>query len=490
MKLSKMSFWVVVGALVLALSLLFSCVTPAPEPELPELAYVRIEDAAGTEVKNFPMGIGQKMVFYARGYDAEGQLLGDISVEWGVVDPEIGEISPIEGTSMVFKATQLGVCSIVADTESYHDATGSIFIFAWAGFHHDDQNTGRSPYIGPSTPAVKWIYSTNATFGGYASITYETIYFASGEGYIYALNRDGAVLWRYAVMCGVCRPIDPDEEYPPAVKGHGTILYGADDGKFHAISTDNGTARWIYDIGAENPFTGSAAIGVDGTIYVRSYNRLSNESTLHAINPDGALKWKYNVGNFTYSVPALGLDGRIYIGSSSVLYAINPDGTLEWKYDTEGNIDSAPAIEFDGTIYIASGSALYAINPDGTLKWKYNIGGGEIHCSPAIGADGTIYIGSPDHKLYAICPYGNLRWAFPTEGPILRTSPAIGGDGTIYVGSDDLKLYAIDRNGNLKWAFPIGRTIMGSPVIGADGTIYIGSYQSDLYALSESSYAK
>ena len=96
-----------------------------------------------------------------------------------------------------------------------------------------------------------------------------------------------------------------------------------------------------------------------------------------------------------------------YYGSYSFdyLYAINPNGTLRWKFqigkDIWKHVNSLPAIGSDGTIYIGSGdNNLYAIYPNGTLKWKFEINDNIM--SPVIGSDGTIYVGSNDNFLYAI----------------------------------------------------------------------------------------
>ncbi|MGC8757802.1 MAG: PQQ-binding-like beta-propeller repeat protein [Caldisericaceae bacterium] len=43
---------------------------------------------------------------------------------------------------------------------------------------------------------------------------------------------------------------------------------------------------------------------------------------------NGLAKWKYSIG-FSYSSPAIGSDGTIYVGSEKGLFAINPDGTMK-----------------------------------------------------------------------------------------------------------------------------------------------------------------
>jgi outer membrane protein assembly factor BamB len=119
---------------------------------------------------------------------------------------------------------------------------------------------------------------------------------------------------------------------------------------------------------------------------------------------EGTLKWNYTTGGSIRSSPAIGSDGTIYVKSfDRKLYAINPSGTHKWTYVSGSShlpICDYPAIASDGTIYVADKN-LYAIKPDGTLKWRYGIGN-KIESSPAIGSDGTIYVGSDDGKLYAL----------------------------------------------------------------------------------------
>ena len=65
----------------------------------------------------------------------------------------------------------------------------------------------------------------------------------------------------------------------------------------------------------------SAAIALDGTIYVGSYDKC-----LFAINPDGTEKWRFMTGDHIESSPAIGSDGIIYIGAGDgYLYAIYSD---------------------------------------------------------------------------------------------------------------------------------------------------------------------
>ena len=298
-----------------------------------------------------------------------------------------------------------------------------------------------------------------------------TIYVGSYNDYLYAINPDGTLKWRFKTEWAIFHYSSP------AIGSDGTIYIGSTDTYLYAINPD-GTLKWRFETGSD--IYSSPAIGKDGTIYVGSGNYL------YAINSDGTLKWEFKTGGETWDwisvSPAIGKDGIIYIGSTDGhLYAINPDGTLKWGFKIRISSYSSLAIDSDGTIYAVNIGVgfdkgyLYAINPDGTLKWKFETGWGINHSPPAIGRDGTIYVGSTDDYLYAINPDGTLKWKFEAGGDIDR-SPAIGSDGTIYIGSTDGYLYAINPDGTLKWMVDTEWAIgYSSPAISDDGTIYVGS---------------
>ncbi|WP_321506270.1 PKD domain-containing protein [uncultured Methanoregula sp.] len=345
---------------------------------------------------------------------------------------------------------------------------------AWPKFGYDLNNTGQSPYAGPQTGNVKWIYQTGGVIGyvGYSIGADGTIYTGSNDKKFYALNPDGTAKWSYTTgnqLVGT-----------PAIAADGTIYEGNLDKNLYAFNPD-GTLKWTYATGGA--VRGSPSIGSDGTIYVGSFDKI-----FYAINPDGTLKWKYTAGNYFYwNTPVIGPDGTIYIGNlDSKLYAFNPDGTVKWSYTTGAKIQGSASIGSDGTIYVGSDDFnIYAVNPDGTLKWKYTTGS-TVRGSPSIASDGTIYIGNNgDNKLYAIKPDGSLKWSYPV-GAIQGSSPAIGSDGTIYVGcSGNSVFFALNPDGSLKWSYTSSQGYSSSPTIGSDGTLYVGNIAGIIYAFHD-----
>jgi outer membrane protein assembly factor BamB len=273
---------------------------------------------------------------------------------------------------------------------------------AWPMFGHDARHTGRSPYVGPDTPVLKWVSD----------------------------------------------PIGIFRSSSPVIGPDGTIYIGSDNEYLYAISPNDGSVKWGFL--THGDIVSTPAIGYDGTIHV-----VSEDGYLYAIQSDGILRWKYLIhGNITS--PTIGMDGTIYVaGYEGTLYAIEPTGTLKWKYNNLGGIPTgAPAIGVDGTVYVTTDPGLQAIAPDGTLKWIYDEDSPNWdYSSPAIGSDGTIYY-MGTHELYAITPDGKLKWKTDNLGPYGLSSPAIGADGTVYVAVCS-GVFAINGyNGSTIWHYP------------------------------------
>ena len=110
-------------------------------------------------------------------------------------------------------------------------------------------------------------------------------------------------------------------------------------------------------------------------LFITTLFCLVSNSPVYAAQGD--LLWKFRTGGYAASVPAMGVDGTIYFGSSDKnLYALYPDGSLKWTYTAGEAIDDSPAVGADGTIYFGSfDTYVYALNPNGSEKWKYKTDG-------------------------------------------------------------------------------------------------------------------
>ena len=219
-------------------------------------------------------------------------------------------------------------------------------------------------------------------------------------------------------------------------------------------------------------------IGADGTIYVGWNDDHAERSRWHALSPQGGMLWTLELPNMSWSTPAIGADGTLYLGSGirapGSLVAVDPAGFVRWVLDGLDGITSSPAIGPDGTIHVAGGHHVHAVDPRGEIQWIYETSDDTFgFSSPAVASDGTIYVGGIDERLYAIDRDGSLKWTFKASDRVWSPS-SIGPDGTIYFGTFDGLLYAVNPDGSERWSVSVSHVrVQSAPSIGPDGAIHV-----------------
>jgi len=352
----------------------------------------------------------------------------------------------------------------------------------WPMFHHDARSTGRSIYVGPESPVLKWKYKTGDDVSSPVIGSDGTIYVGSDDGYLYALNPKGKLKWKFKAN---------GEVYFIAV-GVGDVVYsGSRDGNVYAVNSD-GTQRWRFDAGID--LESPPVISPDGTIYIGSH-----DIYLFAINPDGTEKWHFEAED-KVSYPALGLEGEIYFGcDNGYFYALNPDGSLKWKSEFLVNPCNNPSVGADGTIYFGTCMGSFnALDKYGTMKWYYTIKNamtrGTIIGAPTIDKDNNIYFGSyaPPYDdrwssgIYSFTPDGEENWYRWLEWGTLSAF-AIDANNTIFYGSG-YSVRGYNPDASIEWYFSTDASLEDmspSPALGKDGTIYFGSEDNNLYAIGD-----
>ena len=335
-------------------------------------------------------------------------------------------------------------------------------------------------------PAIEWFFSLGRCGASPAIARDGTIVVTRGHD-IYAVDAAGTFKW----SC----PLPDDAVGSPAIAEDGTIYTLCADRNLYAV-TASGALGWNYGVGAhlpDNSYYNSAAwayapaIGPEGTIYAAG-------DYLYALNADGSLKWRWGRGDSTSSVPAIGLDGTLYVQvGDSFLYALDPDTTLRWRATAGSGVNwrrpPSPAIAADGTIYASNyedvGVVLRAWQPDGTPLREFAMGWGYAS-QPVVGDDGTVHCFGDG--LYAIRPDGTIKWHYGSDLFESFLSPALAADGTCIatdVSYFDQHVCALGPDGARRWRFDYFNA-SAAPVIAADGTI-LAVHQSGLCAIAGSS---
>ncbi len=360
----------------------------------------------------------------------------------------------------------------------------------WSMYRNNYYHSGRSGYIGPTTPRLWWSFPTGSVIESSPAIGEDgTIYVGSNDNNLHAINLDGSPKWSY--NCGV------DWFSSPAVDEN-SIIYIGGGSSLYALYP-NGSLKW------EKPLAGrvvaSPTVGKDGTIYACTGD---NQGKVYAINPDSTTRWECSLNEFIYSSPALSPNDSVLVGClDGKLYCIY-NGMVRWTYATGNMIHGSPLIHKYDYIYndalrrsyeifvTSLDGYLYRLNMQGAELGKQYVGG-EIYSSPALAWDNIkcglwIYVTSTDSCLHAVNHTFIKSWKYKTAGPI-RSSPAVDANGVIYFSSGDGYLYAINPDGSLKWRFQIGNSSYlnySSPAIGLDKTIYLGyASHNNLLAIND-----
>jgi hypothetical protein len=152
----------------------------------------------------------------------------------------------------------------------------------------------------------------------------------------------------------------------PAVSAFGPIIITSANSNIFAIDPIFGDVLWSVPFetpSIEGMWTGSAAVGSDGTIYAGNFN-----GDLYCFSPFGSTNWSASAGDGcgVYSPPAIGTNGLIYITSDqgygttalAGASAFNPNSTNQWFFQPQalhnggaGGVNDSPVISPDGTVY-------------------------------------------------------------------------------------------------------------------------------------------
>ena len=336
----------------------------------------------------------------------------------------------------------------------------------WRMFGHDPQHTGRSEFTGPQQLNLNWQKQVTAQFSPVSSPI-----------------------------------VGPDNTIYIGVNTFDSTSPNNFYGYLKALDPSGSPTKW-KELKIGNQIVSTPALAEDGTIYISSINYDTTSSTnyftyLNAIDSNGNPIWTYklgetlNVGSFKSS-PVINYDNTILICDDQVyLHAINPDGTLRWRGSLYSNSESSPAVDSTGVIYVVNaGTAIVAFYPDGRIKFRRSFeafGCSDEDSSPSIGPNGEIYFGihsgcgggSNDfNDLVALDAGGNLLWRKKVDGKIYAP-PAISNNGTIYVTTLSLSsfknyLHSFNPDGSLNWSIEIGSYgTLNPPTIDASGTIYV-----------------
>lgn len=326
---------------------------------------------------------------------------------------------------------------------------------------------------------IKWISLVSAGFDNYVAA--DNVYCHIGSS-IYALrDADGKQIWEFPLKRLAYRPDQIVYLRTEPIYDHGTIYSAFNDqenqtgGKAYLYAIDvQGRLRWRYAPPSrllasrgENTFYRSGAFfirpatGPDHTVY-----DVADDGYLYAIRPDGHLRWRTFLGArySTPSPPPLVTEAGIYDLTSYGLYkdphthlymALTArDGRRRWRRSVLLNKDTSISdlISVGGKVFftLRERGQLMCLTRKGEVKMVWQTGARVS--DPVAGTNGVVYVGTADGFVCALRADGTLLWRRRVHGSVVDR-PCPGPPGIVYVGTEDGWLQAIDASGHLKWSW-------------------------------------
>jgi outer membrane protein assembly factor BamB len=329
-----------------------------------------------------------------------------------------------------------------------------------------------------------------------------TVYVASTDGKLYALDGDnGTLKWSYTTggTIGFAGP----------TYNSGTVFIGSADRYLYALDANTGTVKWKYlthgDAGYSTPTF------YNGNLYLATTDASSSFCYLCSINAQsGLLNWEnlrtYFPSNVTlsnnigYTSNFVGLssfdavtggglisfiqgniskdnplvvNNILYSGTETQLMtALNATtGALIWNTSNAGTIQCGPTLE-KGAIYDGAYQQMFALDSaTGLIRWRYPLTTGivDVFSAPTV-SNGILYAGNKNSSLYAIDAIaGTLRWKFGNFTSGQYAGNCTVADNVVYFGSVDKNIYCLDAfTGLVRWQFPTGGAVYGGPCVVTD----------------------
>lgn len=229
-----------------------------------------------------------------------------------------------------------------------------------------------------------------------------------------------------------------------------------------------------------------------------------------------------NVSGPVYSSPAMGPDGKIYIGSQGGYLVISPTSYIIVDRKVASPVWSSAVVDYrNNVVYFADNDGYLHVYPS---KTSYKISGYSIYAAPVVVGDyiyvvdllgqimrvskanpasysvinnlgkeirsspvaigGKLFIASVDGCIFAVnLPGGTVQWQKQVSDNFYGGF-AVDTEGNLYIAGT--KLWCINStNGSILWSYDLAGQAYGNPVISENGTVYIGDMSGTLHAVKE-----
>lgn len=351
-----------------------------------------------------------------------------------------------------------------------------------------------------ATGKIRWQAETLGAASSSPAVADGVVYFGDASGRFHALDaRTGAERWVHTVIgehvygaCGLGGAPRRKKYYEdnfdvflssPVIVGD-TVYYASGNGAIFALDRASGTPRWSC---VTDDSIHCAPAVADGRLYVGGW-----DTYFYCLDAQtGALVWKFQTGDDPENHNQVGIlsapvvaDGTVYFGCRDAhLYALDAaTGALRWKHEHHGSwVIASPVIVGDLVCYTTSDSRQFLALDRHTGEIRHELPTRSWSFSSAVAAGDVVYFGTYAGDLNAFdTATGRLLWTWQTDAAkrdrfhLLDAQGACNPGPTIFANYDPENLVAVleklhSLGGILGTPFPCGDCLLVPTV---DGFLY------------------
>jgi len=239
----------------------------------------------------------------------------------------------------------------------------------------------------------------------------------------------------------------------------------AQEGEIAATSVIEAQWRWRFISGGE--VLGPGAFGPDNVYYFVSADRF-----LYAVDKDGVMVWRTDLGRRPTGSVSIGPHDAIYVPlANGEIVALNRDGRLIWRLEPTGSALYPPIVLDAGYLVLTDPTGtLVMITQHGREVWRMTLET-SIPAAPIVGGAGTIILAGSDGFVQSISLDGRpIKRQFLGE----EASVLIASREQIVLGSSTGRIVALGSDLAPEWRADIGSAVK-SLVLGDGGDIWATS---------------
>ncbi len=152
-----------------------------------------------------------------------------------------------------------------------------------------------------------------------------------------------------------------------------TAIYARHD-RLVAVRRE-GDILWEAKVPADDQIIAPVAVALNSTAYVRG------SKALHAISPQGKWLWSKALDGSAFTktpsvnAPVTFPDSTVAVAVGDDLVRLDDKGVVRWHSTLpEGHVTASLRAGMDGALFVPTSSGLYCISPDGNVSWVRAIG--------------------------------------------------------------------------------------------------------------------